>query len=89
MSFSNASSTALPQVALATMLFFVPRAVHACAVCFGGQEGDTRMAFILTTAFLTFMPLLSIGGFVWWLRRRFRQLAREESAVAPIDSRAA
>jgi len=79
----------LPQVALAALWLLAPRAVHACSVCFGGQEGDTRMAFILTTAFLTFLPLLIIGGAVWWLRRRFRQLALEESGRAPFDSPAA
>ena len=70
------------QVALAAPLLLAPRAVHACAVCFGGQEGDTRTAFILTTAFLTFLPLLMIGGLVWWLRRRFRQLELEENGAA-------
>ncbi len=76
-----------PQVALAALVVLAPRVVHACAVCFGGQEGDTRLAFILTTAFLTFLPLLIIGGAVWWLRRRFRQL--EESGRTPFDSPAA
>ena len=80
------SSASFPSVALAALLVLAPRVVHACAVCFGGQEGDTRMAFILTTAFLTFLPLLIIGGAVWWLRRRFRQLALEESGRAPFDS---
>ena len=71
------------RVVPAALLLFAPQAVHACAVCFGGQEGDTRMAFILTTVFLTFLPLLMIGGVVWWFRRRFRQLELEEAGAMP------
>ena len=76
------SQSASLGVALAALLLFAPRAVQACAVCFGGQEGDTRTAFILTTAFLTFSPLVMIGATVWWLRRRFRQLELEENGAA-------
>ncbi len=75
------SQSASLGVALAALLLFAPRAVQACAVCFGGQEGDTRTAFILTTAFLTFSPLVMIGATVWWLRRRFRQLEVEASGT--------
>jgi len=67
------------QVAFAALLLLAPRAVHACSVCVGTQEGDTRTAFILMTAFMTFLPLTMIGGIVWWLRRRFRELELEES----------
>jgi hypothetical protein len=69
------------QVALAALLLLAPRAVHACSVCVGTQDGDTRTAFILMTAFMTFLPLTMIGGIVWWLRRRFRQLELEESGA--------
>ena len=78
------SSASFPSAALVALLVLAPRAVHACAVCFGGQEGDTRTAFILTTAFLTFAPLLMIGATVWWLRRRFRQL-EVEACGAPSE----
>ncbi len=41
----------------------------ACAVC--TDPNDTaRASFILVTLFLTGLPLLCIGGGVWWLRRR-------------------
>ncbi len=49
-------------------------AAIACAVCGVGLE-ESRLAFILTTAFLTFLPLMMIGGTIWWLRRRALALA--------------
>ena len=33
---------------------------HACAVCFSGTD-ENRMAFLLTTGLLTFMPLDNIA----------------------------
>ena len=45
---------------------------EACAVCFGG-ENDNRWAFIATTAFLTFLPLMVIAGGVVWFRKRLAE----------------
>jgi hypothetical protein len=41
------------------------------------------VAFIATTAFMTFLPLLLIGGVVWWLCRR----ARRHADAAPHPQR--
>ena len=62
---------------LAGSLAMLPRASVACAVCFTGKDDASRLTFILTTALLTSLPLLLIGGAVWWLRRRFAELDRE------------
>ncbi len=55
-------------IALAVVLS--PQLASACSVCMSGKEDETRIAFIVMTAFLTFLPLCLIGGLVWWLRRR-------------------
>jgi hypothetical protein len=52
-----------------------PKLAVACAVC-GGGTADNRIEFILTTAFLTFLPLILIGGVVYGLRRRYLQVAQ-------------
>ena len=68
--------------ALALGLVLSPRIASACAVCFSGSE-ESRTAFLLTTIFLTLLPLLLIGSLVWWLRRRaieMRQALDERSA---------
>jgi len=54
----------------------------ACSVCGGSDPEEVRSAFIVTTAFMTFFPLLMIGGVIYWLRRRFRQLASESSDLS-------
>ena len=55
-------------IALAIVLS--PQLASACSVCMTGKDDETRLAFIVATAFMTFLPLALIGGFVWWLRRR-------------------
>ncbi len=54
-----------------------PRAALACAVCTPGRDDETRVAFQLTTLFLSVLPLALVGGAAWWLVRRARALQRE------------
>lgn len=46
---------------------------RACSACSSPLE-ENRQAFVDTTIFLTLVPLFMIGGFIWWLRRKARQL---------------
>lgn len=56
----------------------IPETAHACAVCFDAN-GEVRMAFILTTVFLTMLPLAVVGGTGLWLRRRHREIVKENA----------
>ena len=56
------------------LLVRVPRLATACAVCSAGRDEENRIAFIITTAFMTLLPLLLIGGLAFWLWGRFRAL---------------
>jgi hypothetical protein len=71
---------------LAKVAFLVivgaPEIAAACSVCFTGRSDGTRVAFIATTAGMTALPLLLIGGLVWWLRRRALQIQDSERAAA-------
>lgn len=62
------------------LLVVTPLDAYACPSCLAAQDSDVQMAFILATAFLTFLPLALIGGLVFWLRGRMRQLDAEEAA---------
>ena len=55
----------------------------ACAACFTQDGGDTRVAFIVTTGFMTALPLLILGSVGWALRRRFLRLRAEAERSAP------
>jgi hypothetical protein len=68
--------------AIVGIAVWAPRIASACPVCMAGRDEENRIAFIATTAFLTFFPLLMIGGVVWWLRKRVRQVERS-APVAP------
>ena len=58
-------------------LLLLPDLSHACSVCGVGRE-ENRVAFILTTVFMTLLPLAIVGGVIGWLLLRARALARED-----------
>jgi hypothetical protein len=74
----------LAAVAFALGVLLAPQAAEACSVCFSGQD-QARIAFIATTAFMTALPLIVVGGLVFWLRSRFREAERLETARRQAD----
>ena len=46
---------------------------YACPSCASPLE-ENRQAFVDTTVFMTVVPLMMIGGFIWWLRRKIRAM---------------
>ena len=62
-----------------SILLLAPRVGEACAVCMSGREEASQWAFIGTTVVLSLLPLGLVGGVVFWIRRRLRQLEAEES----------
>lgn len=75
--------SALRRVAVACSvwgLLALPRAAEACAVCTGGENEQSAIAFRYATAVLSLLPIGLIGGGMLWLRRRLRQIEAEELA---------
>lgn len=66
----------LREALLALAVWLWPAVSPACAVCFSATENN-RVAFIVTTFFLTVLPLTMIGGGVLWVRRRMAALDAE------------
>jgi hypothetical protein len=60
------------------VLLLAPRISEACSKCLSGRSEETKMAYLLTTVFLSVLPPLAIAGVAWWLLRRARALEREE-----------
>jgi hypothetical protein len=59
-----------------------PSLAQACAVCFTGRADEQRVAFLVTTIFMTFLPLILIGLGVTAFIRRVRRIEAEREAVA-------
>lgn len=70
--------------ALGAAMMALPRVSQACAVCMGGRGDENRLAFILTTALLSFLPLTMVGAAVWLFARR--ALAREQEDAAALET---
>lgn len=61
-------------LASAMVLLSWSTAAWACPVCFSAKNEENQIAYIATTGFLTFLPLLMIGGLVLWVRHKVREL---------------
>ena len=72
-------------VAAAVLFLAVPEAAEACSVCGAAQDDSVREAFLVTTVFLSVLPLLLVGGFAWWLRRRIRELDAGSQHASPTS----
>ncbi len=75
----------LPLLALG-ILVVVPRWAEACSVCSAGREDESRTAFIVTTAGMTALPFVLVGGMVWYVRRRFIEAEKAERQEQAVDS---
>jgi hypothetical protein len=65
-------------VLLSGFLLLNSSTLLACAVCGVGKE-ESRMAFIITTGILTFVPLIVIGFVIYYI---YRQVKAREAATA-------
>ena len=58
-------------------LVVLPDVAHACPVCFDSSD-ENRQAFLVTTAFLSLLPLGMVAGAGLWLRKRAREVEEGE-----------
>ncbi len=75
--------------AVAALVLVSPQLAWACSVCASGRDEGARQAFLWTTAVLSALPPLMVGGMVWWLVRRARAPERSNSAGRVPDEWAA
>ena len=62
------------------LLFALPGVVHACPMCFNGND-QNGSAFLYGSLFLMLVPTLAIGSLLFWAYRRYRSL--EQAPEAP------
>ena len=58
------------------VVLLAPNVAWACPLCIAARE-ESRIAFIVTTGILTFLPLMMIGGVIWWIRKRYQAAERD------------
>ncbi len=75
-------------VLVVAVALLLPGAAEACSVCGPGTE-ESRVAFIVTTGLLTALPLLMIGGALWWLRARIADLEEHHREAREAAARTA
>lgn len=63
-----------------------PVAAQACAVCSAGKDEENALAFLLSTIFMSLMPLGAIGTLVFVLWRRIQKLEQEQARPPASDA---
>ena len=66
--------------AVVLVLCAVPLTAEACAVC-GTTPERSKTAFIITTALLSALPLLMLGGLAYWIRKRLHTIELEAESA--------
>lgn len=75
--------------ALSTAIVASPRVALACAVCSAGREDESNTAFLISTIFLSLLPLGALGTLVFVLWRRFQKLEQSDLGSARSPGAAA
>ena len=59
------------------LVIHTPTIAEACAVCSAGKDEENAAAFLMSTLFMSVMPLAAIGTLVYVLYKRIQKLEQE------------
>ena len=59
----------------------LPGLAAACPVCGSAKNEENQIAYLATTGFMTFLPLILVGGLILWIRKRVRDMERDAPVV--------
>src|SRR5262249_36130639 len=77
-------------VLLVVIALLLPGAAQACDSCLAATNSAVQWAFMNASIFLSVTPLVIVGSFGWWARRRaHRMQAEEDAGVVHLPSTAA
>jgi Na+/pantothenate symporter len=62
-----------------------PRLALACSVCSAYRDDEANRAFVLTTIFLSLLPIAMFAGFGAWLWLRYRRRMRELAPAPAME----
>ena len=66
---------------IAWLVVLSPSIASACSVCTAGRDEENAAAFLISTIFMSVLPLLAIGTLVYVLWRRIQKLEAETAAA--------
>jgi hypothetical protein len=72
-----------------SILVGAPRLALACAVCSAGREDENQTAFLISTIFMSLLPLAALGTLVYVLWRRYQKLEQADAASIAASDRVA
>ncbi|MFP6654728.1 MAG: hypothetical protein VCB25_03810 [Myxococcota bacterium] len=70
----------------AWLIVLSPSIAAACSVCTAGRDEENAAAFLITTIFMSVLPLLAIGTLVYVLWRRVRKLEADAASTRDLSS---
>jgi hypothetical protein len=74
-------------ILLVVFALLLPGAAQACDSCLAATNSAVQWAFMIASIFLSVTPLVIVGAFVWWLRRRaLRMQAEEDAGIVHLPS---
>ena len=63
---------------------YIPSVASACSVCFDPND-EARIAFIITTGLLTFIPLIAMWLLFRWFKKRAEEYDKETELLISRD----
>jgi hypothetical protein len=75
----HSGATGLAAMFFAWLVILSPSIALACSVCTAGRDEENAAAFLITTIFMSILPLLALGTFVYVLWRRFQKLEADSA----------
>jgi hypothetical protein len=60
--------------ALLVGLMLSPGFATACSVCTAGRDEENAAAFLISTIFMSLLPLIALGTLLYVIRRRYQRL---------------
>ncbi len=82
-------TTRLGLLATAMITWWVlslPSVVEACSVCTAGRDEENAAAFLLTTIFMSILPLAALGTLIFVIWRRIQKLENEADSRSEIPN---
>ena len=76
----------LSRAAIGCAVATVPSVAMACPLCLASSGEANRLAFLGTMVLLTSLPVLMIGGLIFWIARRSSAPDNDDAAHDAVEA---